>query len=70
MNGLCYESNKELEFNETSGWPALDDIKKQIHSSGSYYIYGMGMLGASAAYSQVSIVSCSPMRSGLLASVI
>ncbi|GFO25856.1 integrin alpha-4-like [Plakobranchus ocellatus] len=52
MNGLCYESNKELEFDETSGWPALDNWKKQIHSTGEYYIYGMGSLGSSAFYSQ------------------
>ena len=56
MNGLCYESNKELEFDDSSGWPAFDNLKKQIHSSGSYYVYGMGMLGSSAAYSQVSSV--------------
>ncbi|RUS85835.1 hypothetical protein EGW08_006387 [Elysia chlorotica] len=52
MNGLCYESNKELEFDDSSGWPVFDNLKKQIHSSGTYYVYGMGMLGSSAAYSQ------------------
>ncbi|GFS07536.1 integrin alpha-4-like [Elysia marginata] len=52
MNGLCYESNKELEFDETSGWPVFDNLKKQIHANGKYYIYGMGMLGSSVAYSK------------------
>lgn len=55
MNGLCYEGDKELKFNESSAVPALAPRRKQIHPSG-YYLYGMGSLGTSAIYSQVMIL--------------
>ncbi|XP_050388570.1 integrin alpha-4 [Patella vulgata] len=51
MNGLCYESNSDLKFTETSVWPALEFYKKQIHSTG-VYVYGMGTLGTSVTYSK------------------
>ncbi|CAL1544971.1 unnamed protein product [Lymnaea stagnalis] len=51
MNGICYESGKDLHFDGTSAWPALEGTKKQISSNG-FFIYGMGSLGTSAVYSR------------------
>ncbi|KAH9499228.1 hypothetical protein Btru_004483 [Bulinus truncatus] len=52
MNGICYESGKDLQFNETSVRPVLEHFKKQIHVTGAYQVYGMGSLGSSSAYSK------------------
>ncbi|XP_012937077.1 integrin alpha-9 [Aplysia californica] len=51
MNGLCYESKSDLRFHESSAWPALEYLRKQVHRSG-FFAYGMGSMGTSAAYSQ------------------
>ncbi|KAK7008799.1 integrin alpha-4 [Biomphalaria glabrata] len=52
MNGICYEADKELHFDDTSVRPVLEHFKKQVHSSGAYQIYGMGGMGMSAVYSK------------------
>lgn len=54
MNGICYEADKELHFDDTSVRPVLEHFKKQVHSSGAYQIYGMGGMGMSAVYSKVN----------------
>lgn len=52
MNGMCYESSKELDFNPSSPWPVLDNLRMQIHAHG-HLVYGMGSVGTSAHYSKV-----------------
>ncbi|CAG5128049.1 unnamed protein product, partial [Candidula unifasciata] len=51
MNGLCYETSRDLHFDETSAYPALENWKKQVHAAG-YFSYGMGSLGISVSYSK------------------
>ncbi|BFY98744.1 hypothetical protein BsWGS_01784 [Bradybaena similaris] len=51
MNGLCYESSRDLDFDESSAYPALENWKKQVHGAG-YFSYGMGSLGISISYSK------------------
>ncbi|XP_070211198.1 integrin alpha-4-like [Littorina saxatilis] len=51
MNGMCYESSKELDFNPSSPWPVLDNLRMQIHTHG-HLVYGMGSVGTSAQYSK------------------
>lgn len=55
MNGLCYESSRDLNFDESSAYPALENWKKQVHDAG-YFSYGMGSLGMSISYSKVIII--------------
>ena len=52
MNGMCYESSKELDFNPSSPWPVLDNLRMQIHAHG-HLVYGMGSVGTSVHYSKV-----------------
>ena len=54
MNGLCYESEKDLRFHKGSAWPALVRISKQIHSASSVYWYGMASMGTSTRYPKVT----------------
>ena len=51
MNGLCYEASKNLDFDPSSAWVPLDNVRMQIHHHG-HFVYGIASLGTSIHYSK------------------